>query len=193
MAGKPVGRRLSSEILAWPPVALLAADRERWLTNRAAETTYPKTKHLERSQARLALARAHLLYGEWLRREGRRADSRGHLRTAYEMLAPIGAEAFAARAARELAATGERVKKRTVHTRDDLTAQEAQIARLAAEGYSNRQIGEQLFISHRTVGYHLHKVFSKLDISNRAQLHGSLDSDQIEVTRSLGTSGTAAP
>jgi DNA-binding CsgD family transcriptional regulator len=148
--------------------------------------------HLERSPARLALARAHLLYGEWLRREGRRADSRGHLRTAYEMLAPIGAEAFAARAARELAATGERVKKRTVQTRDDLTAQEAQIARLGAEGYSNRQIGEQLFISHRTVGYHLHKVFSKLDISNRAQLHGSLDSDQIEVTRSLGTSGTAA-
>lgn len=87
----------------------------------------------------------------------------------------MGAGAFAARAAHELAATGERVGKRTVLTRDELTAQEAQIARLATAGYSNRQIGQQLFISHRTVGYHLGKAFAKLDISNRAQLHTALD------------------
>jgi DNA-binding CsgD family transcriptional regulator len=144
----------------------------------AAEDAYREAiDHFERCQARLGLARAHLLYGEWLRREDRRVDSRGHLRSACEMFAEMGAEAFASRAARELAATGERVRPRTVQTRDYLTAQEAQIARLAAEGLSNRQIGEQLFISHRTVGYHLHKVFSKLGISNRAQIHGSLDSD----------------
>ena len=151
-------------------------------TGGAAESSYQEAvHHLQRCGACLGLARAHLLYGEWLRRETRGVDARGQLRTAHEMFAEMGVEAFAGRAARELAATGERVKPRTAQTRDDLTAQETQIARLAAEGLSNRQIGEQLFISHRTVGYHLNKVFSKLGVNNRTQLHGSLELDTGDV------------
>ena len=121
---------------------------------------------------RVELARAPLLYGEWLRRENRRVDAREHLRTAHEMLATMGVEAFADRAHRELLATGENVRKRTVETRDDLTAQEAQIARLARDGLSNPEIGVRLFISPRTVQYHLRKVFMKLNISSRSQLGG---------------------
>jgi DNA-binding NarL/FixJ family response regulator len=90
------------------------------------------------------------------------------------MFSAFGADAFAARAARELAATGERVRKRAPEAIDELTPQELQIVRLAREGYTNRQIGAQLFISHKTVGYHLHKVFSKLDVTNRTQLHAAL-------------------
>jgi DNA-binding NarL/FixJ family response regulator len=112
------------------------------------------------------LARTHLLYGEWLRRERRPLDAREQLRTAREMFTSMGAEAFAARAERELLATGERARKRVAETWDDLTAQEAQIARLAGEGLSNPEIGARLFISPRTVEYHLHKVFKKLDISS---------------------------
>jgi DNA-binding CsgD family transcriptional regulator len=129
---------------------------------------------LRRTPARVDLARAHLLYGEWLRRQGRRSKARDELRTAHEMLEAIGLSAFSNRAARELAATGERVRRRSPEARDDLTERESQIARLAAEGFSNRQIGEQLYISHRTVGYHLGKVFTKLDVDNRAQLHAVL-------------------
>ena len=132
---------------------------------------------LGRTRVRVELARSHLLYGEWLRREGRRSDAREPLRTAHEMLTTMGAEAFAERARRELAATGETVRKRSVETRDELTAQEAQIARLARDGLSNPEIGTRLFISRRTVEYHLHKVFAKLDISSRNQLHRALDSD----------------
>jgi ATP/maltotriose-dependent transcriptional regulator MalT len=121
-----------------------------------------------RTRARGELARAHLLYGEWLRRERRRAEARAQLRTAHEMLAPMGIEAFAQRAARELQDTGERVRGRTVETSGP--AQEAQVARLARDGLSNREIGSRLFISPRTVEYHLHKVFAKLDISSRRQL-----------------------
>src|SRR3954447_7662881 len=121
-------------------------------------------ERLGRTHIRVQLARTHLLYGEWLRRERRRLHAREQLRTAFEMLNAMGIEAFAARAERELLATGEHVRKRTVETRDELTAQETQIARLAAEGLSNAEIGERLFISQHTVAYHLRKVFAKLDI-----------------------------
>jgi DNA-binding CsgD family transcriptional regulator len=133
--------------------------------------------HLQRTRRPVELARSHLVYGEWLRREGRRIDARQQLRIARELFDAIGAVAFTDRAARELAATGEVVRKRPSAggQRGDLTVREAQIARLAADGLSNREIGEQLFISHRTVGYHLGKVFSKLDLANRAQLHNALD------------------
>jgi DNA-binding CsgD family transcriptional regulator len=133
------------------------------------------------TRLRAELARAHLLYGEWLRRERRRVDARVQLRTAHGMFTSMGAEAFAARARRELLATGETVRKRTVETRDDLTAQETQIARLARDGLSNPEIGTQLFISPRTVQYHLRKVFTKLDIRSRSQLDRVLPSDTTAV------------
>jgi len=116
------------------------------------------------------LARTHLLYGEWLRRQRRRSDARAQLRTAHGMLDAIGMEAFAARARRELRATGETARKRSVATIDQLTAQEAQIAQLAADGLSNPEIGARLFLSRRTVQYHLGKVFTKLDITSRSDL-----------------------
>ena len=125
---------------------------------------------LGRTRIRVELARAHLLYGEWLRRENRRIDAREQLRTAHDMLDAMGVEAFADRARHELLATGEHVRRRTVETRDELTAQERQIARLARDGLSNPEIGTRLFISARTVQYHLHKVFTKLDIGSRNQL-----------------------
>ena len=127
-------------------------------------------ERLGRTRNRLQLARAHLLYGEWLRRERRRVDAREHLRTALEMFTSMGTGAFAGRAERELLATGERVRPRSVETRDELTAQEAQIARLARDGLSNAAIGARLIISQHTVAYHLRKVFSKLDITSRNQL-----------------------
>jgi DNA-binding NarL/FixJ family response regulator len=129
---------------------------------------------LARTALRPELARAHLLYGEWLRRENRRVDAREHLRTAYEQLSDIGMEAFAERARNELAATGETVRKRAFDTSAELTPQELQIARLAAEGRSNPQIGSQLFISARTVEWHLRKVFTKLNISSRKELGDAL-------------------
>ena len=136
---------------------------------------------LGRTRLRVELARTHLLYGEWLRRQHRRLDAREQLRTAHQLFASMGAEAFAGRARRELLATGETVRKRTVDTRGELTAQEAQIARLAREGLSNPEIGTRLFISVRTVQYHLHKVFTKLDISSRSQLDRVLPSDPTTV------------
>ncbi len=129
---------------------------------------------LSRTRLRPELARAHLLYGEWLRREGRRADARAQLRTAHEMFAAIGMLAFAERARRELQAAGQTVRKRTAATRDQLTPQEAQIARLARAGLSNQEIGAQLFLSARTVEWHLAKVFTKLEISSRRQLQQAL-------------------
>jgi DNA-binding CsgD family transcriptional regulator len=120
------------------------------------------------------LARAHLLYGEWLRRESRRVDAREQLRIAHTMLAEIGMEAFAERARGELLATGETVRKRTVETLDELTPQEAQIARLAARGRTNPEIGAQLFLSPRTVEWHLRNVFAKLGISSRKELRAEL-------------------
>jgi DNA-binding CsgD family transcriptional regulator len=127
-------------------------------------------QRLGRCRAAAHLARAHLLYGEWLRRERRRLEAREHLRTAHEKLATMGARAFADRAERELAATGEHARKRTVETTEDLTAQERQVALLARDGHSNPEIGARLFISPRTVEYHLHKVFSKTGINSRSQL-----------------------
>ena len=145
--------------------------------------------HLGRTRVRVELARTHLLYGEWLRREHRRIDARKQLRTAYTMLDTMGIEAFAERARRELRATGETAPKRTAETRDELTAQETQIARLARDGLSNPEIGARLFISRRTVEYHLHKVFTKLGISSRNQLHRALD-DQLSTA--ARTDGEAA-
>jgi DNA-binding CsgD family transcriptional regulator len=137
----------------------------------AAEDLYEEAlERLGRTRVRTALARAHLLYGEWLRRQNRRLDAREQLRTAHNMLSAMGADAFAERAARELSATGENVRKRRTDTRDQLTAQETQIAQLAAAGYSNPEIGAQLFISPRTVEYHLHKVFTTLAITSRTEL-----------------------
>jgi DNA-binding CsgD family transcriptional regulator len=131
-------------------------------------------ERLARSRAAVELARSRLLYGEWLRRENRRADAREQLRAAHEMFSRMGAEAFAERARRELSATGETVRTRTVETLDELTTQEAQVARLAAQGHTNPEIGAQLFISPRTVEYHLHKVFPKLGISSRRELRKAL-------------------
>ncbi len=137
----------------------------------AADRLYQEAiERLRRTRVRVQLARTHLLYGEWLRRERRRFDARDQLRTALELFTSMGAEAFAARAERELLATGERVRKRRIETREQLTAQEIQIARLARDGLSNADIGARLFISQHTVAYHLRKVFSKLDITSRNQL-----------------------
>ena len=129
---------------------------------------------LGRSRIAIEEARAHLLYGEWLRRAGRRVDARLQLRTAHDMLTAIGMEAFAERARRELAATGEKVRRRVADTRDELTAQEIQIAELARDGHSNPEIAAQLFLSSRTVEWHLRKVFSKLGISSRRELDTAL-------------------
>ena len=130
---------------------------------------------LRRTRLLPEAARAHLLYGEWLRRENRRVDAREQLRMAHEMLDAIGMEAFAERARKERQATGENVRKRTVGTRDDLTAQERQIARLARDGLANPEIGARLFLSPRTVEWHLRNVFTKLGIRSRRELANALD------------------
>jgi DNA-binding CsgD family transcriptional regulator len=143
----------------------------------AAEAHYREAiERLERSRVAVHLARAHLVYGEWLRRENRRRDAREQLRTAHEMLSGFGAEAFAERARRELRATGESVRQRAAEPRAVLTAQEAQIARLAGDGLTNSEIGAELFISPRTVEGHLRKVFTKLDVDSRNTLRGVLAS-----------------
>ncbi|MFE2424286.1 LuxR C-terminal-related transcriptional regulator [Streptomyces hokutonensis] len=144
----------------------------------AADLLYREAiERLQRSRAAVHLARTHLVYGEWLRRENRRVDAREQLRAAYEMLHGFGANAFAERARRELLATGESVRQHTVDVREALTAQEAQIARLAADGKTNSEIGAELFISSRTVEWHLHKVFTKLDVNSRNKLSAALDRD----------------
>jgi DNA-binding CsgD family transcriptional regulator len=142
---------------------------------RLAEDLYREgIDRLGRCRVALELARARLVYGEWLRRKNRRIDARVQLRTAHEMYASMGAEAFAARAVRELLATGEKTRKRTDETRNQLTAQEAQIAELAAEGHTNPEIGAQLFLSPRTVEWHLRKVYTKLGISSHRELRSAV-------------------
>ena len=140
----------------------------------AAEGYYVEAvERLGRTRVRVEYARAQLLYGEWLRRENRRREARNHLRSAYDLLTEMGVEAFAERARRELVATGETLRRRSVEAREEFTAQEAQIARLAAEGRTNPEIGAELFLSPRTVEWHLHKVFAKLGIGSRRELSGT--------------------
>jgi DNA-binding CsgD family transcriptional regulator/tetratricopeptide (TPR) repeat protein len=136
---------------------------------------------LARTRRRPELARAHLLYGEWLRRENRRVDARAQLHLAHDHFVSIGMEAFAERARGELVATGEKVRRRAVETRDDLTAQERQIARLARDGLSNPEIGARLFLSPRTVEWHLRNVFTKLGIRSRRELVTALPSSDFEL------------
>jgi DNA-binding CsgD family transcriptional regulator len=156
-------------------LGILARSKALLSDGDAAESLYREAiERLEGSRILVHLARAHLVYGEWLRRENRRLDGREHLRTAYEAFSGIGTEAFAERARVELLATGETVRKRTVATPHVLTAQEQQIVRLAAERHTNAEIGSQLFISPRTVEYHLHKVFTKLGVSSRRELRAAL-------------------
>jgi DNA-binding CsgD family transcriptional regulator len=141
----------------------------------AAETLYRDAiQQLRPTRLRVDLARTHLLYGEWLRRERRRIDARAELRTAHELFSEFGMEAFEERARVELEATGERARKRTVDTLGELTPQEAQISRRAAQGHTNREIAAQLFISPSTVEYHLRKVFRKLGVKSRTQLANRL-------------------
>ena len=168
-AGEPLDRLAVEHLGSFPVI------EQRPRAGLDAERLYHEaTERLARTRIRVDLARAHLLYGEWLRREKRRLDAREQLRTAHEMFTAMGMEAFAQRAAYELDATGETVRKRSVESPDQLTAREAQIARLARDGLSNPDIGAQLFISPRTVEYHLHKVYDKLDIASRNELAGAL-------------------
>ena len=163
--GSVFGARRAGPIDPWIP--LLAAGAE------TGDFYQESIERLGRVRVRSELARAHLVYGEWLRRERRRGEARTELRTAHGMLEGIGMAAFAARARRELWATGETTRKRSVESHDELTAQELQIARLAREGLTNPEIS-RLFISARTVEYHLGKVFTKLGITSRAQLDRAL-------------------
>jgi len=177
LAADAVERLSERTQAAGTEVALGIEARSRALLSdgEPAEHLYREAiQRLGDTRMRPALARAHLLYGEWLRREQRRADAREHLRTAYEALTAMGMEAFAERGRGELLATGETVHKRTVQARYELTAQEVQIARLASEGLSNPEIAAQLFLSTRTVEWHLRKVFSKLGIGSRRKLGRAL-------------------
>jgi DNA-binding CsgD family transcriptional regulator len=156
-------------------LGIAARSRALAAEGEAAEELYVEAvERLGRTPIRPELARAHLLYGEWLRRAGRRADAREQLRSAHHLLTSIGMDAFAERARRELLATGEKVRKRLTEARDQLTPQEEQIARLARDGLSNSEIGARLFLSPRTIEWHLHKVFVKLGISTRRGLQEAL-------------------
>jgi DNA-binding CsgD family transcriptional regulator len=167
-------RRLSDKTRAsgtdWA-LGIEARSRALLSGNEAAERLYREAvERLARTRVHVELARAHLLYGEWLRRERRRLDAREQLRSAHELFSQFGMEAFAERARVELEATGEHARKRTPETRDDLTPQEAQVSRRAAEGATNQDIAAQLFISPSTVDYHLRKAFRKLGVKSRHQL-----------------------
>jgi DNA-binding CsgD family transcriptional regulator len=173
LAGPALERLVETTQASGTDWALGTEARSRALLSddETAESLYREAiERLQRTHMRVDLARAHLLYGEWLRREDRRIDAREPLRAAHEMFMAMGAAAFAERARLEMLATGEKVRKPTVESRDELTAQERQIARLARDGLSNAEIASRMFISRHTVAYHLRKVFSKLGISSRNQL-----------------------
>ena len=184
LAASALDRLVEATAVADNDWALGVRARSRALLNggRAAEKLYREAiERLGRTRLRPELARAHLLYGEWLRRQNRRVDARAQLRLAHEMLTAIGMEAFAARARGELLATGERVRKRTAEARDELTPQELQIAQLARGGLSNPEIGARLFLSPRTVEWHLRKVFAKLGIHSRRELANVLPGSDPEL------------
>jgi DNA-binding CsgD family transcriptional regulator len=177
LAGDALGRLAATTQPARTDFALGIEARCRALLSEgaAADGSYREAiDRLSRTRLRPELARGQLLYGEWLRRENRRVDARVQLRAAHDQFTSIGMEAFAERTRRELIATGEKVRKRSVETRDQLTPQEEQIARLARDGRTNPEIGAQLFLSARTVEWHLRKVFTKLGISSRRELHAAL-------------------
>jgi DNA-binding NarL/FixJ family response regulator len=157
------GTQLSRGLLSRSQALLADADQARDLYEEAIEL-------LSGSPATLELARAHLLYGEWLRRQRRRREAREELRTAFDMFDSMGADGFAERARIELRATGERVGRREVGAPEELTPQEAQIAALVSQGEANRDIAARLFLSPSTVEYHLRKVFRKLGVTSRTQL-----------------------
>jgi DNA-binding CsgD family transcriptional regulator len=187
VAGEALARLAQTSRASGTDWALGIEARSRALLSAgpAAEDLYrDAVDRLGRTGAGACLARAHLLYGEWLRQEGRRQDAREQLRVAHDLFAAMGIEGFARRAARELLATGETTRKRTAEANDELTAQEAEIARLARDGLSNRDIGARLFISPRTVEYHLHKVFAKLAITSRKHLDDALTGEP-EVARAV--------
>jgi DNA-binding CsgD family transcriptional regulator len=176
-AGKALDRLTEMTRASGTNWALGIEARSRALLSEGAEAGGLYREAIERlssTRVRFELARAHLHYGEWLRRERRRLDARAQLRIAHEMFLAMRLKAFAASAERELLATGERARKRVAETREDLTAQETQIAGLARDGLSNAEIGARLFISPRTVEYHLHKVFNKLGITSRSHLDRAL-------------------
>jgi DNA-binding CsgD family transcriptional regulator len=178
-AGRPEGaaaalQELSTRARAsgtpWA-LGLAAHSRALMSTGPAAEEHYREAvERLGSCRIATHLARTHLVYGEWLRREGRRQDARDQLRTAHAMFSDMGAEAFAARAARELSATGEHPRARSSQPTDALTAQELHIGRLVATGATTREVGAQLFLSPRTIEAHLRNIFRKLGITSRRQL-----------------------
>ena len=198
LAGLALQRLAETTSAAGTDWALGIEARSRALLSEgdSADALYREAiERLGRTSIRLQLARAHLLYGEWLRRERRRREARQQLRTALEMFTSMGSEGFADRSERELSATGERARKRSVETRDQLTPQEAQVARLARDGLSNAEIGARIFVSPTTVAYHLRNVFTKLNIASRHQLAGLLpDGSDPHPTppRILGTAAIAA-
>jgi DNA-binding CsgD family transcriptional regulator len=172
-ASAPLSQLSSWARASGTPWALGLAARAQALasTDAVAEEHFREAiQQLRNCRITVHLARTHLVYGEWLRRKGRRQAARGQLRTAHEMLSGMGAEAFAARAGRELRATGEHPRSRTAQPSDALTAQELQIARLVATGATSREVGAQLFLSPRTIEAHLRSIFRKLGITSRRQL-----------------------
>jgi DNA-binding CsgD family transcriptional regulator/tetratricopeptide (TPR) repeat protein len=173
LASDPLRRLSAAARASGTDLALGFEARSRALLSEGdlADSLYREAiERLERTAVRVELSRAHLVYGEWLRRERRRLDAREQLRRAHAMFTDFGMEAFAERARVELEATGERARVRTEQTRDDLTPQEAQISRLAADGATNQEIAARLFISPSTVDYHLRKAFRKLGVRSRTQL-----------------------
>ena len=172
-AAEALERLLERTDASGTPTALGVAARSTALMSHGsvADAAYREAiTHLQDSPAVVYLARTHLIYGEWLRREKRRADARAQLRIAHDMFTRMGAEGFARRARRELTAAGETVHTHTTVVTADLTTQESHIARLARDGYTNVEIAGQLFISPRTVEWHLRKIFAKLGVASRREL-----------------------